>query len=253
MDFTQKKYAELCEAIVENNFIPITVRELIRGNSNKTFTIRHDVDRMVDNALELAKIENKYKIRGSYYFRFPNTFNKTIIAKIAQLGHEVGLHYETMDKAKGDIKLAKKIMLKELSLFREVESVSTVAMHGNPITKFDNKDFWKKNNFKDYGLEGEVYLSVNFHNLIYLNDTGRTWHGNKYNLKDYAKKDEKLKTEPNIETTNELISLIQKENKSIYINVHPERWSSNFFEYVYAYSKDFIVNQIKQVVKILRN
>ena len=89
--------------------------------------------------------------------------------------------------------------------------------------------------------------------LIYLNDTGRTWHDNKYNLKDYAKKDEKLKTELNIETTDELISLIQKENKSIYINVHPERWSSSFFEYVYAYSKDFILNQIKQVIKILRN
>ena len=57
--------------------------------------LRHDVDRRPLNALTTAKLENELGIRGTYYFRIvPESFDETIIKQIAELGHEIGYHYE---------------------------------------------------------------------------------------------------------------------------------------------------------------
>ena len=50
---------------------------------------------------------------------------------------------------------------------------------GSPMSKYDSKDMWKEFNYKDYGIIGEPYFDVNFNEVMYLTDTGRTWKNQK--------------------------------------------------------------------------
>lgn len=64
------------------------------------FTLRHDVDSHLENAINFAKIENKLDIQAVYYIRLHGSYNPLsypstkIIKSIMDLGHKVGLHFE---------------------------------------------------------------------------------------------------------------------------------------------------------------
>ena len=68
------------------------------SDENPKFVIlRHDVDAWHLDSLQFAKLEHSLGIRGTYCFQTgPNGFYGEIIRQIAELGHEIGYHYETM-------------------------------------------------------------------------------------------------------------------------------------------------------------
>ena len=82
----------------------ITLREylvsLLITSHSSLCILRHDVDRLRPNALQLAQIKHSLGIRGTYYFRIvPESYDLEIMEKIARLGHEVGYHYEDVSLA----------------------------------------------------------------------------------------------------------------------------------------------------------
>jgi hypothetical protein len=102
MDFTLEIYKSLLLRLQsrEHKFIPIN--EYLNSSnlvaSQKTIRLRHDVDLLPKNALEMARLEFENGIRGTYYFRIvPESFDVAVIEKIAELGHEIGYHYEDVD------------------------------------------------------------------------------------------------------------------------------------------------------------
>lgn len=252
LDYTIKKYMELCRAIAEN-YKCLTFSEYLSNSNfkNNFIVLRHDVDRMPANALKAAVVEHELNINSTYYFRTnKSVFKPEIIEKIASLGHEIGYHYECLDKANGNFEEAIRIFEEDLKKFRKICDVKTICMHGNPLTKYDNRDLWKKYDFKDFGILGETYLSLGG-DIAYFSDTGRNW-GKEYKIKDYnVNLNNKINySEVNIRTTDDLINLIknQKFNK-LCILTHPERWSKNLMEWI-AY---FIFDKGVQGFKILRN
>ena len=102
LDFTQKKYTSLLEALIEKEYHIIAFEDYCSCNdydesNGKYVILRHDVDLKAENSLEIAKIENRLKVRSVYYFRYVKQSNKPEIMKeIASLGHEIGYHYEDM-------------------------------------------------------------------------------------------------------------------------------------------------------------
>ena len=106
-DFTLDKYRELCLALLDSGYTPLTVYSYLvlegnNNNNNKLVVLRHDIDRRPGNALRMAELEHELGIQSTYYFRFPYTFKPEIIRKIHDLGHEIGYRYEVLSKAKGD-------------------------------------------------------------------------------------------------------------------------------------------------------
>jgi len=57
-------------------------------------------------------------------------------------------------------------------------------MHGSPLSKWDNRDLWKRYNYRDFGIIGEPYFDVNFDKVLYLTDTGRRWDGEGVSVRD---------------------------------------------------------------------
>lgn len=239
-DFTLKKYHELCEVILEKH-TPITVESyLIKKPLERFAILRHDVDRNPENALKMAEVESNLGIKSTYYFRMKkNVFRPKIIKEIIKMGHEVGYHYEVLDKAKGDFNTAIKIFEKELEQFREVYDVKTICMHGNPLTPWDNRDLWKHYNFREYGIIGEPYLSIDYSDVLYFSDTGRTWD-NKHSVKDI------VNTHHNVKTTHDLINSIKENVDNICIVTHPQRWNDSFIPWL----RELIFQSIKNMGKI---
>ena len=100
MDFTIIEYQKLLQSLLKQNAKFQTLQEFLGKLESKSIILRHDVDKLPQNSLQFAQLQNEWGIQGSYYFRIvPESFNPKIIEQIAELGHEIGYHYETFDIA----------------------------------------------------------------------------------------------------------------------------------------------------------
>ena len=249
-DFTVKKYEVFLKSLSENNIPVYGICDFIRLKAEKAVILRHDVDRKPFNSLKIAKLENKYKIKSTYYFRIVKaSFSSGIIQEIKKLGHEIGYHYEDLSLANGNIEKALQLFKNHISKFKKYVEIHTISMHGRPLSKYDNRDLWKVTDFKKYGIFGEAFLSIDYSNIYYFTDTGGSWKDNSVNLRD--KVNTGLKAD--IKNTDELINFILS-NKDVRIAIvtHPERWADSFFEYVINRLKDTSVNFIKRILKMIR-
>jgi peptidoglycan/xylan/chitin deacetylase (PgdA/CDA1 family) len=96
-DFTLTTYKKLLHELLANGYSFQTLQDFIQQAEDKTVILRHDVDRLPGNALVIAKIEREAGIKASYYFRIvKESYDEDIIRQIAEMGHEIGYHYENL-------------------------------------------------------------------------------------------------------------------------------------------------------------
>jgi len=119
-------------------------------------------------------------------------------------------------------------------------------MHGSPSTAYDNKDLWKKYDYKKHGIIGEPYFDTNFNEIFYLTDTGRCWDGMKYSVRD------KVQTNyiQSYHSTFDIISAAKLGTlpNKIMITTHPQRWTNNKFEWLIEFISQNIKNKIKRII-----
>lgn len=250
-DFSLEAYKCLLTAISCGGIPVFGVADWLRNKPASGIMLRHDVDRKPFNALRIAELEREFDIVSTYYFRITkSSFNKEIIERISSLGHEIGYHYEDLSLVKGNYDKAIKLFEKHLERIRAIAPVETIAMHGRPLSVYDNRDLWQKYNYKNYGIVGEAFVEVDYSDMYYFTDTGRSWNPGAANLRDKVD----FALSENISTTDELIDFIRENNdKKIAIVSHPERWARNMFDYYSSLSFDLSVNVIKGLIKIVRN
>ena len=245
------KYEELLKSILNNGIKIYGISEWLKFKPETGILIRHDVDRFPEFVVLLAEFENSLNIRSTYYFRIVNhVFRPNIIRKVADLGHEIGYHYEDLSLANGNLFKTKELFNKHLCKLREIAEIKTCAMHGRALSKYDNRDIWNTYNLEDFGLESEAFLSIDYSDTYYFTDTGRSWAENSANLRD------KVKTNKiaNVKTTDELIEFIKsKPNEKIALVVHTERWPISYMGYLKSSMMDGIVNIVKKVIKFIKH
>lgn len=244
-DFTFGAYKRLIITFLKRGYRLITVSEFIIQSDCERFVIlRHDIERKFNNASKLATLEQELNVKSSYYFRYnKKIFNEIIISVIENLGHEVGYHYETLAKARGDYSRAVEIFECELKRFREITDVKTICAHGSPLSKWDSKKLWEKYNFKDFGILGEPNFSLNFNEVLYLTDTGRRWNGERVSVRDKANS----KLSSNFKSTFDIIKALNNDElpDKLMINVHPHRWNDEPLPWL----KELIWQNTKNVAK----
>ncbi len=247
-------YEQLLAAGLDAGYEHITVREYLSDESlPERFIIhRHDVDRKAENALAMAQLEAKYGISTTYYVRsIKKTFKPRLIQKLHELGHEVGYHYEDMDRADGDVEAAHLSFEAELARLRSLVPVETVCMHGNPLTAHDNRDMWEGREFDTYDLLGEAYLSMDFVDVTYYSDTGRTWQDGALKIKDHTMGEGTKHVSAS--STRDLIELLEYGNpERLCLLSHPNRWARSQPEYIAECIKDGSVNIAKYGLNLVR-
>jgi len=281
-------------------------------NPSRFIILRHDVDLLPENSLTFARIQHEMGIKGSYYFRaVPESWDEAIIKEIHALGHEVGYHYEDVDLVKSEkledgrtktedgrpmtedgrlnesriqqineplIDAAIISFQHNLEKLRQLVPVKTICMHGSPRSKYDNRDLWKKYNYRDFGIIGEPYFDMDFDDVFYLTDTGRRWDGWKVSVRDKVPQQERWIAEGLVfGSTNDIIASLQtakfaredrKERESfanlaspsrplrlknyptaipprIMFTFHPQRWSYKPVPWL----KELVVQNVKNMVK----
>ncbi|MBB72245.1 MAG: hypothetical protein CMF50_07595 [Legionellales bacterium] len=252
MDFTLSKYQRLLEACQATKHDIITMQVFFECQQPATNTIilRHDVDRRIKNALNMARLEARLGVKATYYFRVPYTFKPTLVEEIANLGHEVGFHYETLAKTKGDVKAAHALFNAELEQLRSIVDIKTICMHGSPLSPYDNRDLWQEYDFKALGIIGEPYLSIDYDKVAYVTDTGRSWGSDATNLRDRVTTSQALA--PAMGTTEELINFVGTNQHSLIIQTHPERWAYSLPSLAVSYGHDFATNCAKRLIRLMR-
>ena len=247
MDFTLKTYKNLLIALKQAGYNFITFEEFCKEKQNKKFIIlRHDIDKLPKNALKFAILENKLSIKSTYFFLISKSiFKKNIITQIHNLEHEIGYHYKDFVDENGNYEKAIIQFEKNLSLLRSVVPVKTIAMDGCPTSRYDNRDLWKTNNYRNFGIIGEPYFDIDFNEVFYLTDTGRMWNGERFSVRDKVKSTFNL----HFKTTNDIINTLQSETlpDKIMITTHPQRWTNKPF----AWLTEFVLQSLKNIVKLM--
>ena len=275
-DFTLHTYRRLLETLLEQGYRFITFEqyctykgETVNNGENrlesdrltpspvnritdKFILLRHDVDLKAANSLATALIEHELGVRASYYFRVvPQSNQPDIIRAIAELGHEIGYHYEDMSIMQGDVDKAYTHFQEQLAYFRQFYPVQTICMHGAPTSKWDGKDLWKHYNYRDLGIIGEPYFDIDFSQMFYLTDTGRCWDGYKVSVRDKIPvyQDEWNAQGLVYHSTQDIIRAAKQDKlpQRIMITTHPQRWINS----PVAWLKELLVQSLKNIIKRL--
>ena len=110
---------------------------------------------------------------------------------------------------------------------------------------WDNRDIWTVAAPADFGLVGEVYRDLDYDAVRYFSDTGRTWHPNRYNIRDHLAR----AAEVVAETTDELIAwLAAPGDRHLCILTHPERWPATTAGWAFRAVRDTAENMGKVMV-----
>jgi hypothetical protein len=244
MDFTVKKYTELLDSLIGAKYNFQTFEDFLTDPKDRVVILRHDVDTTPKNSLKFAKIQAAKKIKGVYYFRaVSESWDENIIKEIAALGHEIGYHYESLTTCKGNYELAKVDFEKNLKMLRNLAKVTTICMHGSPMSPYDSKDLWKKYQYKEFGIIGEPYFDVDFNTVFYITDTGRRWDGNKVSVRDKVKS---TAFQLSFHSTDQVINSIENREfpSQVMFTFHPQRWHENktnwLNELVFQGAKNFV-------------
>ena len=276
MDFTLRIYRRLLSCLLHRGYQFVTFEqycvykgETVNNGENrlesdrltplpvnpitdKFIILRHDVDLKAANSLATARIEHELGIRASYYFRVvPQSNQPDIIRAIAELGHEIGYHYEDMSIMQGDVDKAYTHFQEQLAYFRQFYPVRTICMHGAPTSKWDGKDLWKHYNYRDMGIIGEPYFDIDFSQMFYLTDTGRCWDGYKVSVRDKIPvyQDQWNAQGLVYHSTNDIIHAAEQGSlpPCIMITTHPQRWTDRPL----AWLKELLLQNAKNIIKRL--
>jgi len=246
VDFNHEYYAELLFTLQDSLYELNKLEEVKLLSDTKYAMLRHDVDRLPQNALQFARLEAAIRITGTYYFRaVPDSWDGGIIKQIADLGHEIGYHYENMDTCNGKVDEAWEDFRYHLERLRQYYPVKTVCMHGSPLSKYDNRDLWQKYDYKTLGIIAEPYLDIDYDEVFYITDTGRKWNNSSASIRD------KVETtfDIPIRSTMHFIKLIQNNKlpEKLLINTHPQRWHNRPLPWV----RELVTQKVKNIVKRL--
>lgn len=245
-DFTLDTYRRLLQAAQQAGYTLTSYHDFIEHGAtyNKVFILRHDVDDLPLNSLRTAETEHSLGAHGSYYFRVvKQSYDPDIIRQIKALGHEIGYHYENMDHFNGDVDKAFDDFKKHLAEFRTLSDIHTICMHGSPLSKWDNRDLWKKYNYKDLGIVAEPYFDIDFNKVLYITDTGRSWNKGESSVRDKVNSAFRF----TFRSTQDIIDAFAagKLPPQIMLNIHPQRWTNSLL----PWTKELILQNAKNVVK----
>lgn len=110
--------------------------------------LRHDVDALPERSLHIAQIEAVLGARATYYIRIAaneyNPMSPTLLflfEKIKRLGHDLGLHCESLDVASALNRDPIEVLNQHLEMFQKIFGPSSTISSHNDQTPLNNLRF----------------------------------------------------------------------------------------------------------------
>jgi len=254
MIFVYKKWDDFCRKLEEKGFHSIPAFE-VSPDCNYVI-LKHDVETDVKKAFEIAKIENKYGHRGSYYvqaYLLEDSANVELLKEMQNMGHEISYHYDVMDSCKGNIEKAIVEFDKNKQIFEKNSFlIKTLCQHGNPVIErvgyTSNRDFFR--NEKVRNLYPDLCdIMVNYKEMYCTEYTYYSDAGRKFKMifdpinNDIVKSDDKNIVYKDLD---EVLNCLGVGNHIL--SIHPHRWTKSVFIYTV---KTLIFKIIRFIANIL--
>lgn len=169
--FTLKAYEDfLARLLSKYTIIPFNK---IANTNSPYLILRHDVDASLDSALIMAQLENRLKIKSTYFVLFSyklyNLLEKDsmiTLRKISELGHEIGLHYDLEVYETHNRKITD-VLVQEINLLESIVSqpVVSIARHNSSMQ------------YQGDPLMATSYINAYDDSLydVYVSDSCRAW------------------------------------------------------------------------------
>lgn len=182
-NFTYRHYREFVSLARSHGFSFFGLYDyLVHKPKGKLILMRHDVDLSMSHALKMAKIENSLGIKAAYFVRTAKTVNpfskknSAMLKKIAKLGHEIGLHYDS------DVVNKKNFTGYLLKMKKKLESAAGKKIHGTALHRVKmlsgKKEITELNFMERFlgrlGMDYDAH-SKSFESLKYISDSARQW------------------------------------------------------------------------------
>ena len=175
-NFTYRHYFDVLEFLKKTHEIGPMNKFFEFKQKEKFVLLRHDIDYSLTYALDLAKLETKHKIKSTYfillhsqYYNALSSINSKIIQKISNLGHEIGLHFDSDFLTIGKTKSLQELKDESKILSRLIgKQIKSFAPHNPSINTLKNFNFIKKNFINPYAQEI-------IDSCTYLSDSSQNW------------------------------------------------------------------------------
>ena len=103
--FSRATYSDLLEALSKSGYGFSTfsqeVDRLPSNSSGRRCLLRHDIDISMDYALDMAQLERLHNVSSTYFlmlrspmYNLMSRHAKSVMENLANLGHEIGLHFD---------------------------------------------------------------------------------------------------------------------------------------------------------------
>ncbi len=207
--------------------VPIRLSELAQEQQPRRgwryVAAQFDVERSPEHALYFAEEVRKVGIVGTFYFQTRRSaYCPRVLRAIAGLGHEVGYHYECLDRCQGDFAAARQLFLDEVALFRhDGIELATACSHSELGIQRNgyrsNADLLQRypDLLRQAGLIGESTAIARPHRKALAVDTFRAycrlWH---------------------------TIRFAQQERVLLHVWIHPHRWHEQVRDTVREVARD---------------
>ena len=189
--FTIEHYAGLVKLAKDMGFEFILHKDKFQP-VRKDIIWRHDVEFSPDIALKMAEIENKLGVQASYFFQIHSEFYNTlerymsdILYKIKDLGHHIGLHYDSHYYNVNDEETLEKTLRIDKTYFEQVFNLELDTFSFHETTPFILGCQKER-----YGGMLNVYSKKIKDNYQYCADSTGYW---RYEILDEVLRDEKVR------------------------------------------------------------
>ncbi len=236
--FIYREWDDFCSKLKDSKAQCLRAVDVLEYTNDITFyVLKHDVETNPSKALQLAKIEYKHALHGSYYVQAyllkDNKKNIEYLRKIQALGHEVSYHYDVLDSNSGNYEKAALEFENNIRIFeKQGFLIKTVCQHGNPVVSRNgyssNRDFFRNPKTLDrYPSMTDIVVDFKGRTnqeYLYISDAGYGWKviddPENNDLPNYSGNDIPLSG------LDHILTFI-KEGNSVIISTHPHRWEDN--------------------------
>ncbi len=178
MKFELSSYKLALESAISQSYSCLSFEKAYISKHKKSILIRHDIDMSLDQALEIAKVENSIGISSCFFVRLHAKFynalsvdSKKKISTIEKMGHRIGLHFEEDFYDTYNIFDA---MATEKSLLDSFLS-HEIAVVAPPEPSRPGRMLFEKNKLLNIGIKYQAYDKLLFEKFKYVSDSSCRW------------------------------------------------------------------------------
>jgi hypothetical protein len=177
LPFTLESYAFILREAKEAGYLISPLSEVTNNTNHLCLILRHDVDFSLDYALEMAEYENKLGARSTYYVLLHSDYYnpssppcRKQISKICELGHEIGLHWDSSVYA-DNLERLRENFLRDVDFLSFISKVAVVsaAQHIPTDNPALNVEAW---------IPHEAYSKKIWSRFRYVSDSSMQWRAN---------------------------------------------------------------------------